>query len=284
MSNDDIVVHKRRSWSAIPDDILEDLRLNPRSRVLIGWMVGRPRDWKIQVGYMLKALGISEYEWRSSRAELQHCGYYRQTRTRQSNGSFAWKKEVFDPPLPPSLRNSQMVDTIRGSVVDEKLAHESVMDEFLEDIPPPSKQDHLPPPTSSKKLRSKVSAPQQVVVDLDELVEAAYWQAMKADKAIKNPSAWRASVRKRIQENGPSAEDLLCLDQWRAFLKAIERRQAEEVEKAAKTAQPVTDREVARERASNLSRSFGRSASRRTNPDNGESTANQPQDDGETPS
>jgi hypothetical protein len=123
-----------------------------------------------------------------------------------------------------------------------------------------------------------------VVVDLDELVEAAYWQAMKADKAIKNPSAWRASVRKRIQENGPSAEDLLCLDQWRAFLKAIERRQAEEVEKAAKTAQPVTDREVARERASNLSRSFGRSASRRTNPDNGESTANQPQDDGETPS
>jgi len=169
-------------------------------------------------------------------------------------------------------------------VGDEKLAHESVMDEFLEDIPPPSKQDQLPPPpTSSRKLRSKESTPRQVVDDLDELVEAACWQAMKASKAIKNPSAWRASVRKRIQENGPSPEDLLCLDDRRAFLKTQERRQAEEAEKAAKAA-PISDPDVARERASNLSRSFGRSASRRKNPGNGETTANQPQDDGETPS
>jgi len=284
MSNDDIVVHKRRSWSAIPDDILEDVRLNPRSRLLLGWMLGRSHGWKILVGHMLKVLGVSDYEWRSSRAELQRYGYYRQVRVRQTNGSFAWKKEVFDPPVPPSPRNSGMAETIRGSVGDEKLAHESVMDEFLEDIPPPSKQDQLPPPpTSSRKLRSKESTPRQVVDDLDELVEAACWQAMKASKAIKNPSAWRASVRKRIQENGPSPEDLLCLDDRRAFLKTQERRQAEEAEKAAKAA-PISDPDVARERASNLSRSFGRSASRRKNPGNGETTANQPQDDGETPS
>jgi hypothetical protein len=107
---------------------------------------------------------------------------------------------------------------------------------------------------------------------------------MKADKVILNPSAWRASVRKRIQDNGPSAEDQSCLEDWRAFLKAKECRQAEVAEKAAKAAQPVADREFARERASVLSRSFGRSASRRKNPGDGETTANQPQDDGETPS
>lgn len=152
------------------------------------------------------------------------------------------------------------------------------------DIPPIHKQKNLPPPpTSSRKLRSKESTPQQVVVELDELVDAAFWQATKADKPIINPSAWRASVRKRLQENGPSHEDQLCLEEWRAFLKAIERRQAEEAEKAAKEA-PVSDPDVARERLSNLSRSFGRSASRRINPGNGETTANQPQDDGETPS
>jgi hypothetical protein len=123
-----------------------------------------------------------------------------------------------------------------------------------------------------------------VVEDLDDLVEAAYWQAMKADKVILNPSAWRASVRKRIQENGPSSEDQSCLEDLRVFQQAEERRQKAEAEKAAKAAQPVADREFARERASNLSRSFGRSASRRTNPDNGESTANQPQDDGGMPS
>jgi len=122
------------------------------------------------------------------------------------------------------------------------------------------------------------------VVDLDDLVDAAFWQAIKADKQIANPSAWRASVRKRIQENGPSPEDQQCLDEWRAFNKAQERRQAEEAEKAAKAAQPVADREFARERASKLSRSFGRSASSRKNPDNGETTASQPQDDGGMPS
>jgi hypothetical protein len=76
---------------------------------------------------------------------------------------------------------------------------------------------------------------------------------------------------------------MLCLEEWRAFNKAQERRQAEVAEKAAKAA-PVSDPDVARERASSLSRSFGRSVSNRKNPGNGETTVIQPQDDGETPS
>ena len=284
MRNNDIVVRKRRSWSSVPDDVLEDLRLHTRSRLLLAWMLGRPNDWKIQIGHMLKVLGVSNYEWRSSRAELQRYGYYLQMRIRLTNGAFSWKKEVFDPPLPPSSKNSRMVGAIGDFVDDELLAHESVIGEFLEDIPPSSKQDQLPPPpTSSRKHARSGSTPQQVVADMDELVEAAYWQAMKADKPIKNPSAWRASVRKRIQENGPSPEDQQCLEEWRAFNKAQERRQAEAADKAANAA-PVSDPDLARERASNLSRSFGRSASRRKNPGNGETTANQPQDDGEMPS
>lgn len=284
MSNDDIVVRKRRSWSTVPDDVLEDVRLNPRSRLLLAWMLGRPNGWKIQVGHMLKVLDISEYAWASSRAELQRYGYYLQVRVRQTNGSFSWKKEVFDPPVPPSPRNSGMAETIRGSVGDEELAHESVMDEFLGDIPPPSKHDELPPPpTSSRKSRSSLLTPQPVVADLDDLVEAAYWQAMKADKLIMNPSAWRTSVRKRLQENGPSPEDQLCLDEWRASIKAKERRQTEEAEKAAKVA-PVADPDVARERLRKLSPPFVRSGQSPKNPGNGETTAIQHQDDGETQS
>lgn len=285
MSNSDIVVRKRRSWSSVPDDVLEDVRLHTRSRLLLAWMLGRPNDWKIQIGHMLKVIGVSNFEWRSSRAELQRYGYYLQIRIRKANGAFSWKKEVFDPPLPPSLRNSTMDGTISELVDDEVLAHESVIGEFLEDIPPSSKQDQLPPPpTSSRKPTRSGATPQQVVVDLDELVEAAYWQAMKADKVILNPSAWRASVRKRIQENGPSAEDQFCLEDWQAFLKAQKRRQVEEAEKAAKEAEPVADREVAIAHLRDLKRPFGRSASRRKNPDNGETTANQLQDDGEMPS
>lgn len=280
MSNDRIVVRKRRPYSLVPDDVLEDTRLSMRARLALGWMLGRPDGWVIRITHMMKVLGMSEHIWTVIRNELQQVGYYRQTRVRLETGRFVWEKEVIDQIEPPSPKVSGMVATIPGGA-----RHDDFRPDGFGDIPASSNQDQLPPPpTFFRKPRSKASTPQQVVEDLDELVEAAYWQAMKADKAIKNPSAWRAIVRKRLQENGPSAEDLLCLDGRRAFLKAMERRQAEEAEKSAKAAQPVADREFARERASNLSRSFGRSASRRKNPGNGETTANQPQDDGETPS
>ncbi len=279
MSNDSIVVRKRRPYSLVPDDVLEDTRLSMRARLALGWMLGRPDGWVIRITHMMKVLGMSEHIWTAIRNEIQQVGYYRQTRIRLETGRFVWEKEVIDSPETPSPKVSGMVATTPGAA-----RHDDSRPDGFGDIPPSSKQDQLPPPpTSSRKHAQSESTPQQVVEDMDELVEAAYWQAMKADKPIMNPSAWRASVRKRIQENGPSAEDLLCLDDRRAFLKTQERHQAEEAEKAAKAA-PVSDPDVARERASNLSRSFGRSASRRKNPGNGETTVNHPQDDGETSS
>jgi hypothetical protein len=279
MSNDFINLIKGRAWSPVPDDILEDTRMSLKARAVMAWIVGRPSNWILYIRQMQRALGMTETIWKSVRSELETAGYYRQERVRRADGKIHWEKSISDvsapsPPKPP------MAKTIGGEPASGFATGGKVGD-----IPPIQNQKYLPPPpTSSRKPRSKVSTPQPVVEDLDELVEAAYWQAMKADKAIKNPSAWRAIVRKRIQENGPSAEDLLCLEDRRAFLKAMERRQTEEAEKAAKEAQPVADREFARERASNLSRSFGRSASRRKNPGNGETTANQPHDDGEIPS
>lgn len=293
MSNDGIVVRKRRPYSSVPDNVLEDIRLSMRARLVLAWMLGRPNDWVIRIGHMMKVLGMSGHVWATIRNELQQFGYYRQTRVRLETGRFVWEKEALDPPEPQSKKLSKMGPATHGEFREERFKDDGISDgEFSRDefrpdafgdIPSSSKQDQLPPPTSSRKHAQSDSTPQQVVEDMDELVEAAYWQATRAGKPIMNPSAWRASVRKRIQENGPSHEDQLCLEEWRAFLKAIERRQAEEAEKAAKAA-PVSDPDVARERLSNLSRSFGRSASRRINPGNGETTANQPQDDGETPS
>lgn len=279
MSNDFINLIKGRAWSPVPDDILEDTRMSLKARAVMAWIVGRPSNWILYIRQMQRKLGMTETMWKSVRCELETAGYYKQERVRRTDGKIYWEKSITDASA-PSPQSPPMAKTIGGEP-----SRGFATGGEVGDIPPIQNQKYLPPPpTSSRKPRSKASTPQQVVEDIDELVEAAYWQAMKADKAIKNPSAWRAIVRKRIQENGPSAEDLLCLDDRRAFLKAKERRQAEEAEKAAKSAQPVADREFARERASNLSRSFGRSASRRKNPGNGETTANQPQDDGEIPS
>ncbi len=278
MSNDFINLIKGRAWSPVPDDILEDTRMSLKARAVMAWIVGRPSNWILYIRQMQHALGMTETIWKSVRSELETAGYYRQERVRRADGKIHWEKSISDVSA-PSPQKPPMAKTIGGEPASGFATGGKVGD-----IPPIHKQRKLPPPpASSRKHAQSESTPQQVVAELDELVEAAYWQAMKADKPIMNPSAWRASVRKRIQENGPSAEDLLCLDDRRAFLKAMERRQAEEAEKAAKAAS-VSDPDVARKRASNLSRSFGRSASRRENPGNGETTVIQPQDDGETPS
>lgn len=279
MSNDFINLIKGRAWSPVPDDILEDTRMSLKARAVMAWIVGRPTNWILYIRQMQRALGMTETIWKSVRSELESAGYYRQERVRGSDGKIHWRKSITDVSA-PSPQKPPMAKTIGGEPSSGFATGGEVGD-----IPPIQKQRKLPPPpTSSKRHAPYESKPQPVVVELDELVEAAYWQAMKADKPILNPSAWRASVRKRIQEHGPSQEDQLCLEEWRAFLKAQERRQAEDAEKAAKEAQPVADREVARAHLRDLKRPFGRSRSSQENLDNGETTSNQHQDDGETPS
>ncbi len=283
MSNDPVKIIKRRAWSAVPDDILQDKRISLKARAVMAWIVGRPADWILYIRQMQHALGMTEAMWKSIRSELETAGYFKQHRVQLANGKIQWQKSFTDEPMQPSPSSPPM-----EKISDGETTHGATTGDFatggeVGDVPPIQKQRKLPPPpTSSKKHAQSESTPQPVVVvELDELVESACWQAMRADKQIANPSAWRASVRKRIQEKGPSPEDLLCLEEWRAFHKAKKRRQAEDADKAAKAA-PVADPDVARERASDLSRSFGRSASRRKNPGNGETTEIQPQDDGET--
>lgn len=279
MSHDPVKILKRRAWSSVPDDILQDQRISLKARAVMAWIVGRPPNWILYIRHMQHIIGMTEAMWKSIRKELETAGYYKQERVQLATGKIHWEKSFTDEPMQPTPSSPPMEKTIGGEPYSGFASGGEVWD-----IPPIQKQRKLPPPpTSSKRHAPYESKPQLVVVELDELVEAACWQALKADKQITNPSAWRASVRKRIQENGPSQEDQICLEEWKAFLKAKARRQAEDAEKTAKAA-PVSDPEVARKRASNLSRAFGRSRSPQENLGNGETTANQPQDDGGMPS
>ena len=224
MSNDSITVRKRRTWSAVPDDVLEHPRLSLRARAVLGWMLGRADGWVIQVEHMLRVLRMTEYVWASVRSELQEAGYYRQTRVRQANGTITWIKDVLDPPEQPSPRAPGMVKTIRGSARDGLAARGADMHGSLGDIPPVVDQNEIPPPpTSSDEPAPKVvSKPADLVVVefLDELVDAAYWKSRQSGKTICNLNGWRATVRKRIQEKGPSPEDRDCLKEWREAMSA----------------------------------------------------------------
>ena len=280
MSNDPVKILKRRAWSSVPDDILQDQRISLKARAVMAWIIGRPPNWILYIRHMQHIIGMTEAMWKSIRKELENVGYYKQERVQLATGKIYWEKSFTDEPMQPTPSSPPMEKTIGGEPYSGFASGGEVWD-----IPPIQKQRKLPPPpTSSRKRSAPEPTSMPVVEDMDELVDAAFWQATKVDKPIMNPSAWRASVRKRIQENGPSAEDHLCLDEWRAFLKAQERRQIEEAEKAAKEAQPVANREVAIAHLRDLKRPFGRSRSPQENLGNGETTANQPQDDGETPS
>jgi len=225
MSNDSITVRKRRKWSAVPDDVLEDIRLSLRARAVLGWMLGRPDGWEIQIEHMLRVLGLTEFVWAAIRTELQQAGYYRQIRVRQANGTITWIKDVLDPPEPPSPREPRMVKTIRGSAGDGSAARGAAMHGSLGDIPPVVDQNEIPPPpTSSREPEQQASSrptdPVVAVEFLDELVEAAFWKSRQSGKSICNLNGWRATVRKRIQEKGPSPEDRDCLKEWREAMSA----------------------------------------------------------------
>ncbi|MDP2821157.1 MAG: hypothetical protein Q8O52_00550 [Sulfuritalea sp.] len=225
MSNDVITVHKRRKWSAVPDDVLEDIRLSLRARAVLGWMLGRPDGWEIQIEHMLRVLGMTEFVWAAIRTELQQAGYYRQTWVRQANGTLAWFKDVLDPPEPLSPTQPGMVETIRGSAMDGSAARGSAIHGCLGDIPPGSKHDEEPPPpTAPKEPRQRPTSKQAesvvAVGFLDELAEAAFWKSRQSGKSICNLNGWRATVRKRIQQKGPSPEDKDCLQEWREAMSA----------------------------------------------------------------
>ena len=224
MSNDSITVRQRHKWSAVPDDVLEHPRLSLRARAVLGWMLGRGDGWVIQIEHMCRVLRMTEYVWASVRSELQEAGYYRQTRVRETNGTITWHKDALYPPEPPSPREPGMVKTIRGSAMHGSAARGSAMHGSLGDIPPVVDQNEIPPPpTSSDEPAPKVvSKPADLVVVefLDELVDAAYWKSRQSGKTICNLNGWRATVRKRIQEKGPSPEDRDCLKEWREAMSA----------------------------------------------------------------
>ena len=93
-----IKVRKRRSFSAIPDDILEDNRMRTETRLVLGWLIGRPDGWEVRVGHVQKTLGISEGRWKTSRREMEKFGYLQQTRKKMADGTFLWEHTVTDTP------------------------------------------------------------------------------------------------------------------------------------------------------------------------------------------
>lgn len=94
-----VKIRKRRSFSAIPDDILEDKRMRTETRLVLGWLIGRPDGWIVCVRHVMTVLGLSEGRWKTSRREMEKYGYLQQVRNQTREGTFAWEHSVTDMPV-----------------------------------------------------------------------------------------------------------------------------------------------------------------------------------------
>lgn len=94
-----VKIRKRRSFSAIPDDILEDKRMRTETRLVLGWLIGRPDGWIVRVRHVMAVLGLTEGRWKTSRREMEKYGYLQQVRTQTADGIFQWEHAVTDEPI-----------------------------------------------------------------------------------------------------------------------------------------------------------------------------------------
>jgi len=129
-----VKIRKRRSFSAIPDDILQDTRMRTETRLVLGWLIGRPDGWEVRVGHVQRTLGLTRPRWVKVRKELEAYGFLLQIRKRNGNGHFVWEHIVTDTPNVPRT-------TIASKSNDGKS-----IDGEPHDIPTESNQDYLNTP------------------------------------------------------------------------------------------------------------------------------------------
>lgn len=94
-----VKVRKRQRWSAVPDAVLENTSLSFSARLTLGWLLGREEGWEIKVGYMCRALGLTDKTWPKVRDELVEAGFYSQEKRVMPTGKIFWVCEVTDAPL-----------------------------------------------------------------------------------------------------------------------------------------------------------------------------------------
>jgi hypothetical protein len=204
---DGIAIRKRRQWSSVPDDVLEDTRISLRARAVLGWMLGRPVGWTLYVRHMRRVLNMSEHVWVSIRTELEAAGYYSQTRGQDATGRIIWQREITDTPVSPSPNLSRMDVAMDGFAIHGNVG----------DIPISLEHDHLNPPQPPRPSREpdqpagtgsgggdQAASPEGLSPKLQQAIEDEEMgrrEAISRGEAPKvgNWGAWRAKLVERVR-------------------------------------------------------------------------------------
>jgi len=189
-----VKIRKRRPFSAIPDDILQDIRMRTETRLVLGWLIGRPDGWEGRVKYVQHILGLSRDRWSKSRQERERYGYLQQIRKQRPDGTFQWEHAVTDTPSVPAL-------TIAGKSSDGKTS-----DEKSGDITTTLKQNKLstplnPPVAITQACYEKARRDYQGY-DIDAMERAwKEWLGRKRERPRDSDSAFLAWAKTYVQNH-----------------------------------------------------------------------------------
>ena len=188
-----ITVKKRQPFSVIPDSILEDTRMRPETRLVLGWLIGRPDGWEVRVSYLQHTLGLTKPRWAKARKEMMACGYLNQVRRKSHNGKFVWEHVVTHT---PTLSQETMVrKSTDGKPIDEKPGDITIS---------PQQQDSntpLNPPMAISSAGFEEAHRRFPGFSIEALENAwLTWLRQKKSKPPENPDlaflAWAASYTK----------------------------------------------------------------------------------------
>ena len=73
--------------------------MRPETRLILGWLIGRPPGWHVYVQNVQWKLGLTPKRWARARKEMQAAGYLVQKRERDKKGKYVWSHVISDQPI-----------------------------------------------------------------------------------------------------------------------------------------------------------------------------------------
>ena len=85
--------------------------MRTETRLVLGWLIGRPDNWTVYVGHVQRTLGLTERRWVTVRKELEAMGYLKQIRRQNEEGKFVWEHIVYDTPMTDEPETREGLDS-----------------------------------------------------------------------------------------------------------------------------------------------------------------------------
>lgn len=192
--------------------LVRDRRLSFGARGLFAFLWDLPVGWRTNSQHLSTMSPMGRDAIRTVLKELERVGAMRSESIRGEGGKMAGKRWILVSPdrwaNESSLSSKDFPPAPNGGSTERRVFRRSEKPTVGE-----SNTKVLPLEGSPNKSTTN----NQVEEEIDDLVEAALWAARNGGGKVNKEAGFRYRVRTRIRSSGPSPEDMLSLQAWRAW-------------------------------------------------------------------